>query len=119
MTRSYSVDTTVAIWFRALSRETGSKRWRAGGSSTPCCHTHASALIADRIDPVTIAARLGHSSRTITMKIYAHLFHKTDTTAADAIEKLLGANRVPKGSSSLEAQGLCEGIANHYGLTRL
>jgi integrase len=61
---------------------------------------YASALIADRIDPVTIAARLGHSSRTITMKIYAHLFHKTDTTAADAIEKLLGANRVPKGSSS-------------------
>ena len=57
-------------------------------------------LIADRIDPVTIAARLGHSSPTITMKIYAHLFHKADTTAADAIEKLLGANRVPKGSSS-------------------
>ena len=52
------------------------------------------------------------------LRIYAHLFHKTDTTAADAIEKLLGANRVPKGSSSLEAQGLCEGIANHYGLTR-
>src|SRR5262245_21156608 len=63
-------------------------------------HTHANALIADHIDPVTIAARLGHSSPTITMKIYAHLFHKTDTTAADAIEKLLGANRVPKKCSS-------------------
>ena len=61
-------------------------------------HTHASALIADGLDPVTIAARLGHSSPTITMQVYAHQFRKrkTDTTAADAIEKLLGANRVPK-----------------------
>ena len=39
-------------------------------------HTHASALIADGLDPVLIAARLGHSSPTITMKIYAHLFRK-------------------------------------------
>ena len=61
-------------------------------------HTHASALIADGLDPVLIAARLGHSSPTITMTVYAHQFRKrkTDTTAADAIEKLLGANRVPK-----------------------
>ena len=61
-------------------------------------HTHASALIADGLDPVTIAARLGHSSPTITLPIYAHQFRKrkADTTAADAIEKLLGANRVPK-----------------------
>ena len=102
-------NTVTRNWHEAMAGG-----WKFHG----CCHTHASALIADRIDPVTIAARLGHSSRTITMKIYAHLFHKTDTTAADAIEKLLGANRVPKGSSSLEAQGLCEGIANLYGLTR-
>lgn len=61
-------------------------------------HTHASALIADGLDPVTIAARLGHSSPTITLQVYAHQFRKrkTDTTAADSIEKLLGANRVPK-----------------------
>ena len=64
-------------------------------------HTHASALIADGLDPVTIAARLGHSSPTITLTTYAHQFRKrkTDTTAADAIEKLLGANRVPKPGS--------------------
>ena len=64
-------------------------------------HTHASALIADGLDPVTIAARLGHSSPTITLTTYAHQFRKrkADTTAADAIEKLLGANRVPKPGS--------------------
>jgi integrase len=61
-------------------------------------HTHASALIADGLDPVLIAARLGHSSPMVTMTIYAHQFRqrKKDTTAADSIEKLLGANRVPK-----------------------
>jgi integrase len=61
-------------------------------------HTHASALIADGLDPVLIAARLGHAGPTITMTTYAHQFRKrkTDTTAADSIEKLLGANRVPK-----------------------
>ena len=61
-------------------------------------HTHASALIADGLDPVLIAARLGHAGPTITLTTYAHQFRKrkTDTTAADSIEKLLGANRVPK-----------------------
>jgi integrase len=64
-------------------------------------HTHASALIADGLDPVLIASRLGHSSPMVTMQVYAHLFRKRkiDTTAADAIEKLLGANRVPKPGS--------------------
>jgi integrase len=59
-------------------------------------HTHASALIADGIDIVTISRRLGHSSPAITLRVYSHLFADTDTTAADAIEKVLGANRVPK-----------------------
>jgi integrase len=59
-------------------------------------HTHASALIAGGVDIVTISRRLGHSSPAITLKVYSHLFADTDTTAADAIENVLGANRVPK-----------------------
>ena len=60
-------------------------------------HTHASALIAAGVDIVTISRRLGPSSPIVTLSVYSHLFNKTDTTAADAIAKVLGANRVPNG----------------------
>lgn len=53
-------------------------------------HTHASALIAGGIDVVTVSRRLGHSNPTITLGVYAHLFRETDTSAAAAIEKVLG-----------------------------
>jgi integrase len=53
-------------------------------------HTHASALIAGGVDVVTISRRLGHSSPTITLSVYAHLFSEIDTKAAAAIEKVLG-----------------------------
>jgi integrase len=52
-------------------------------------HTHASALIASGLDVVTISRRLGHSSPNVTLTVYAHLFEKTDLTAASAIEATL------------------------------
>jgi integrase len=59
-------------------------------------HTHASQLIAAKLDVVLIAARLGHNKPTITLSIYAHLFEKDDTAAAEAINRALGASWVPK-----------------------
>ena len=53
-------------------------------------HTHASALIASGIDVVTVSRRLGHSSPALTLRIYAHMFSRTEATAAAAIGKLLG-----------------------------
>ena len=58
-------------------------------------HTHASALIAGGIDVVSVSSRLGHSNPTITLKVYSHLFRRHDTSAADVIGRVLGANRVP------------------------
>jgi integrase len=79
-------------------------RWRqvVGGRWTfhALRHTHASALIAGGVDIVTISRRLGHSSPAITLRVYAHLFHKVDTAAADAIGKVLGAISVPNGPAS-------------------
>ena len=49
-------------------------------------HSHASALIAAGVDVVTVSRRLGHGSPTVTLTVYAHLFDKTDFTAASAIE---------------------------------
>jgi integrase len=52
-------------------------------------HTHASALIAKKLDVVQISRRLGHGSPAITLRIYAHLFNTVDSAAADAIESVL------------------------------
>jgi integrase len=52
-------------------------------------HTHASALIAAGLDVVAVSKRLGHSSPTVTLGVYSHLFHTSDTRAADAVEEML------------------------------
>jgi integrase len=52
-------------------------------------HTHASALIASRLDVLTISRRLGHASAVVTLAIYGHLFGNTDREAASAIEAAL------------------------------
>jgi integrase len=48
-------------------------------------HTHASQLIDAGVDVVTIADRLGHASPTVTLNVYAKLFRKDDSKAAEAI----------------------------------
>ena len=53
-------------------------------------HTHASQLIAEGMDVLTISRRLGHGSPTITLDIYGHLFGNTDDRAADVIERAFG-----------------------------
>jgi integrase len=55
-------------------------------------HSHASALIAAGVDPVSVSKRLGHGSPAITLSLYSHLFTNTDGRAAAAIDAALGAN---------------------------
>lgn len=52
-------------------------------------HTCASALIAAGQDVVKVSRHLGHGSPNVTLTVYAHLFDKTDASAADAIEAAL------------------------------
>jgi integrase len=56
-------------------------------------HTHASQLIAAGLDVVTISKRLGHSSPTITLSTYAHMFSNDDSKAARAINEAIGKIR--------------------------
>ena len=67
-----------------------SRKLKLGVSFHELRHTHASQLIDAGVDVVTIAKRLGHASPTITLSIYAHLFRKDDSKAADAINAALG-----------------------------
>ncbi|MSP76970.1 MAG: site-specific integrase [Rhodospirillaceae bacterium] len=84
-----------------LKRPTNlSRTWRRIGAADvnfhALRHTHASQLIANKLDIVMISRRLGHSSPAITLSIYAHLFDEDDSRAADAINESLGASSVPK-----------------------
>jgi integrase len=45
-------------------------------------HTHASTLIANGLDVLTISRRLGHGSPVITLGVYGHLFKPDDRAAA-------------------------------------
>jgi hypothetical protein len=42
------------------------------------------------LDVLTISRRLGHSSPTITLKVYGHLFANTDERAAQIMEAAFG-----------------------------
>jgi integrase len=55
-------------------------------------HTHASILIREGVDILTISRRLGHSSAAITLGVYGHLISSKDG-AADVVEKILGGIR--------------------------
>jgi integrase len=52
-------------------------------------HAAASRLITNGLDPVTVAAVLGHGDPTITLKVYAHLFNRDKRD--DAVRRALSA----------------------------
>lgn len=51
-------------------------------------HTHASQLLAAGVNPLAVSQRLGHSSPTVTLNIYAHLLPQTKNAADIALEEL-------------------------------
>lgn len=51
-------------------------------------HAHASNLIAAKAPILQVSRRLGHSSTTMTLDIYSHLFKDEDEGVMEALEKL-------------------------------
>jgi integrase len=92
---------------RGLDRATGAAAQRAaakaGHAHTPTGledvtfhslrHTFASLLIAQGRDPVFVSRQLGHADPSITLKVYAHLFHaaRHAREARDELEREYGA----------------------------
>jgi integrase len=83
--RPYPPDSLSIAWIKLLrARKLPPVRFHA------LRHTHASALIAAKLDVVAVSKRLGHSNPGITLRVYSHLFdHSADDAAADAIERAL------------------------------
>lgn len=55
-------------------------------------HSHASMLIHEGVDIVTISKRLGHAKPSVTLEVYAHMFHTDDSKAAAAINAALSVS---------------------------
>jgi integrase len=54
----------------------------AGVSFHDLRHAAASRLIANGLDPVTVAAVLGHGDPNVPLKVYAHLFNRDERDEA-------------------------------------
>ena len=52
-------------------------------------HTHATILLANNIDAVAVATRMGHADASVTLRIYAHALRRRDEDAAQAAQGLL------------------------------
>ena len=56
-------------------------------------HTHASLLLSDGWDIVSVANRLGHSTPQTTLNIYAHFIPNKDSSRVESFENsILGNN---------------------------
>ena len=55
-------------------------------------HTMASLLIYERVDPVSVSKRLGHSQVSTTTDIYAHVIAEADRQNADLLAGIFLAN---------------------------
>ncbi|MBS5596635.1 site-specific integrase [Peptostreptococcus sp.] len=51
-------------------------------------HSHASYLIKNNVDIVSVSRRLGHSNPSITLKTYAHAYNDHDSEVAEFIDTL-------------------------------
>jgi integrase len=61
-------------------------------------HYFASGLIADGCDVVTVQHALGHSSASITLNVYSHLWPKPEDRTRAAAANLMASTTVPADS---------------------
>jgi integrase len=52
-------------------------------------NSHAANLINDGVNAVAVSRRLGHSDVSMTLKVYTHLFQRTDIELVENLENLL------------------------------
>ena len=52
-------------------------------------HSHATILLSNNVDVVSVASRLGHDNAEVTLKVYAYAVRKRDQASADVMESLL------------------------------
>ena len=76
---------TPSKWFRRFADAHGFE----GVRFHDLRHTHATILLANNIDAVAVATRMGHADASVTLRIYAHALRRRDEDAAQAAQDLL------------------------------
>lgn len=86
----------------AAGRKRKHKRKYVGLNFHELRHTQATLLIGNGADIKTVQHRLGHSSASLTMNIYAHAIAQNDRGAAEAISGILHKNRSDEANEATE-----------------
>lgn len=76
---------TPSKWFRAYADAHGYPQL----TFHDLRHVHASLLLANNIDVVSVAARMGHSDPSITLRVYSYALPARDHDAAAYFDRLL------------------------------
>lgn len=76
---------TPSKWFRRFADAHGF----TGVRFHDLRHTHATILLANNIDAVAVASRMGHADASTTLRTYAHALRRRDQDAAYAVQALL------------------------------
>lgn len=82
---------TPSKWFRKFADAHGFE----GVRFHDLRHTHASILLANNMDVVAVANRMGHSDASTTLRIYAHAYDKRDFESARTFDRLFGGIQMP------------------------
>lgn len=85
---------TPSKWFRAYADAHG----YPGLTFHDLRHVHASLLLAHNIDVVSVAARMGHSDPSVTLRVYSYALPARDHDAAEYFDHLLAPQQLTPGS---------------------
>lgn len=83
--RSFGPDSLTHAFGKVVKRE-----GLAGLRFHDLRHTSATLLLTSGVDMKTVSSRLGHSSATTRLNIYAHTLPETDQHAATKMNQILG-----------------------------
>lgn len=86
-TGGYMNPMNYSRWWRAFAKKCGFEGLRLHELR----HTQATQLVAGGVDMKTVQHRLGHSSASLTMNLYAHALPENDERAADLIGNLFSS----------------------------
>ncbi len=83
---------TPSKWFRRFADAHGFE----GVRFHDLRHTHATVLLANNIDAVAVASRMGHADASVTLRTYAHALRRRDSDAAHTVQALLDQAKKPE-----------------------
>lgn len=75
---------TPSHWFREFADAHGFE----GVRFHDLRHTHATILLANNVDAVSVASRMGHEDASTTLRVYAHALRRRDRDAANVAQRL-------------------------------